>query len=123
MGLSLADVKISYLIRRLALFLPMLLAFGLTVPMTQFDKGAAWSWMISLWLRCTVSFLAGLWLIHALPFPALMTTLLRLALSKSAYWWPCWRSLYLPLHFHLVELAHDYVTLGGLAILAVVPSR
>ena len=37
-GLSLADVKIGYLIRRLALFLPMLLAFGLTVPITQFDK-------------------------------------------------------------------------------------
>ena len=76
-GLSLAEVKISYLIRRLALFLPMLLAFGLTVPMTQFDKGAAWSWMISLWLRCTVSFLAGLWLIHVLPFPSLIATLLR----------------------------------------------
>ena len=76
-GLSLADVTIGYLIRRLALFLPMLLVFGLSLPMSQIDKTAAWSWMIALWLRCTVSFLAGLWLIHVLPFPELLSTLLR----------------------------------------------
>ena len=63
-GLSFAEVTIGYLARRLALFLPMLLIFGLSLPMTQIDKSAAWSWTIALWLRCTVSFLAGLWLIH-----------------------------------------------------------
>lgn len=76
-GLSLAEVNIGYLIRRLALFLPMLLAFGISVPITQWDRGAAWTWMIALWLRCTVAFLAGLWLIHVLPFPELLATLLR----------------------------------------------
>ena len=76
-GLSLADVSIRYLSRRLALFLPMLLVFGLSVPMTQFDRSAAWAWTFGMWLRCTVSFLAGLWLIHVLPFPKLLATLLR----------------------------------------------
>lgn len=77
MGLSLADVKIRYLIRRLVLFVPLLLVFGLTVPITQIDKAAAWSWMIALWMRCIVAFLAGLWLIHVLPFQELLATLLR----------------------------------------------
>ena len=76
-GLSIAGATIGYLARRLALFLPMLLVFGLSVPITQIDQAAAWSWMFGLWLRCTVSFLAGLWLIHVLPFPELLTTLLR----------------------------------------------
>ena len=77
MGLSLAEVPIRYLIRRLALFMPMLLAFGITVPLTQVDQIAAWSWMVAMWLRCTVSFLAGLWLIHVLPFPDLLSMLVR----------------------------------------------
>ncbi|WP_010587397.1 energy-coupling factor transporter transmembrane component T family protein [Schlesneria paludicola] len=76
-GLSFAGVTLGYLIRRLALFLPMLFMFGLTVPLTQWDKAAAWSWMLALWIRCTTSFLAGLWLIHVLPFPELLATLLR----------------------------------------------
>ena len=76
-ALSVAGVTLRYLIRRLSLFLPLLIAFGLTVPMTQVDREAAWVWMIALWLRCTISFLAGLWLIHVLPLPELMSTLLR----------------------------------------------
>ena len=76
-GLSIAGATIGYLARRLALFLPMLLVFGLSVPITQMDHGAAWSWMVGLWLRCTVAFLAGLWLIHVLPFPELLRTLVR----------------------------------------------
>lgn len=76
-GLSLAGVTVGYLIRRLALFLPMLLMFGFSVPLTQWNNPAAWSWMLALGIRCTTSFLAGLWLIHALPFPELLATLIR----------------------------------------------
>ena len=76
-GLSLAGVRLRYLARRLALFLPMLVVFGLTVPITQLGREAAWIWAVGLWLRCTVSFLAGLWLIHVLPFPELLSTLSR----------------------------------------------
>lgn len=76
-GLSLADVGLGYLFRRLVLFIPMLLLFGLTMPITQVDKTDAWLWMIALWLRCLTAFLAGLWLIHVLPFQELLATLLR----------------------------------------------
>lgn len=76
-ALSVAGVTIRYLIRRLVLFFPLLIAFGLTVPITQMHKEAAWSWMIALWLRCVISFLAGLWIIHVLPLSELLSTLLR----------------------------------------------
>lgn len=76
-SLSLAGVTVRYLIRRLTLFLPLLIVFGLTIPISQVQKEAAWSWMIALWLRCVISFLAGLWLIHVLPLPELLSTLLR----------------------------------------------
>lgn len=76
-GLSFANVSIGYLIRRLSLFFPMLIVFGLSLPLTQINKSAAWVWTMGLWLRCTVSFLAGLWLIHVLPFSELLSTLLR----------------------------------------------
>ncbi len=75
-GLSLAGVTMQYLLRRLGLFLPLLLVFGLSVPAVR-SSDAAWSWTVSLWLRCTVSFMAGLWLIHVLPVRELLTTLRR----------------------------------------------
>ncbi len=75
-GLSLAGVTMRYLARRLALFLPLLLVFGLSIPVASGDR-LAWNWTISLWLRCTVSFLAGLWLIHVLPFRELLSVLRR----------------------------------------------
>jgi cobalt/nickel transport system permease protein len=75
-GLSLAGVTMRYLVRRLALFLPLLLVFGLSIPAFRSTE-AAWNWTLSLWLRCTVSFLAGLWLIHVMPFQELLSTLRR----------------------------------------------
>lgn len=76
-GLSLAEVPISYLARRLVLFVPLLFVFALTIPMTQSNKTTAWGWAFLLSLRCVVSFLAGLWLIHVLPVTELFATLLR----------------------------------------------
>lgn len=75
-GLSLAGVTMQYLLRRLGLFLPLLIVFGLSAPIARADD-AAWSWTLSLWLRCTVSFMAGLWLIHVLPYRELLSTLRR----------------------------------------------
>ncbi len=75
-GLSLAGVTMPYLLRRLGLFLPLLLVFGFSAPILR-SNDAVWSWTFSLWLRCTVSFMAGLWLIHVLPFRELLTTLRR----------------------------------------------
>lgn len=89
-GLSLAEVPVGYLARRLTLFLPMLLVLGLSVPLTQTRNVAAWAWMVSLWLRCLNCFLAGLWLIHVLPFHDLLLTLQR---------WHCPRTLVAMLAF------------------------
>lgn len=75
-GLSFANVSLRYLARRLGLFLPLLLVFGLAAPMTS-NGEAAWNWMVSLWLRCLVAFLAGLWLVHVLPFRDLLSVLRR----------------------------------------------
>jgi cobalt/nickel transport system permease protein len=76
-ALAFAEVPVSYLARRLALFVPLMIVFGLTVPLSQLNKSAAWTWTVSLWLRCTIAFLAGLWLVHVLPMPELLKTLLR----------------------------------------------
>ena len=76
MALSLAGVTVRYLARRLALFLPALFVFGLSIPVAS-AEGLAWNWALSLWLRCTVSFLAGLWLIHVLPLRELLSVLRR----------------------------------------------
>lgn len=76
-GLVFADASVGYLARRLGLFLPLLFVFALSVPLTQLHSAAAWEWTIAMVLRCTVSFLAGLWLVHVLPVPELLATLLR----------------------------------------------
>lgn len=82
-GLIVAEVTTAYVVRRLVIFLPMLLVLGLSVPLTQAETftgtghAAAWNWTIGLWLRCGIAFLAGLWLIHVLPFSDLLATLLK----------------------------------------------
>lgn len=75
-GLSLAEVSLRYLLRRVAMFIPLLLVFGISLPAGPMNE-LAWGWTISLWMRCLISFLAGLWLIHVLPFPLLLVTLRR----------------------------------------------
>ncbi|MCX7394582.1 MAG: cobalt ECF transporter T component CbiQ [Planctomycetales bacterium] len=75
-GLSLSGVTIRYLARRLGLFVPLLLVLGLSVPVSS-GNHQAWSWTVALWMRCTVSFLAGLWLIHVLPFREFLAVLRR----------------------------------------------
>ena len=45
-GLSLAGVTLGYLARRLMLFLPMLLVFGVSVPITQLHRESAWGWTL-----------------------------------------------------------------------------
>ncbi len=75
--LSLARVPVAYLVRRLALFLPMVLLISLSLPAAQ---GFASGWELSavILLRSTVAFLPALWLINVLPFPELLRTLKRL---------------------------------------------
>jgi cobalt/nickel transport system permease protein len=62
------------MLRRLALFLPFVLAIGLGVPSTQ-DGNGAWTWTLTIVCRSLVAFFAGLWLVHALPFQELRVVL------------------------------------------------
>lgn len=65
------------MLRRLAVFLPFVLAIGVGVPVTQ-DSGGAWTWTLTIVCRSLVAFFAGLWLVHALPFQELRDVLRRL---------------------------------------------
>jgi cobalt/nickel transport system permease protein len=73
---SLAGIPLAYLLRRLVLFLPLLLLFAVSLPLSQgFDR--AWDVAAGILLRGTLAFLTMLWLIHVLPFPQLLAALRR----------------------------------------------
>lgn len=74
---SLARIPLSYLGRRLSLFLPMVLLFSLSVPMSQGFRGG-WDIMFAIFLRSVLAFLALLWLVNVMPFDQLLVTLRRL---------------------------------------------
>ncbi len=66
--------NLSSLGRRLAVFLPFVMAISVGVPVTQ--EGAwAWTWSLTILCRSLVAFFSGLWLVHALPFQELLAVL------------------------------------------------
>lgn len=71
-----AGIPLSYLLRRLALFLPVLLLFAGSILL---GRGSPRSGEIaaSILLRGTLAFLTMLWLVHVLPLPRLLVTLRR----------------------------------------------
>lgn len=73
-GHSLAGIPISYLVRRLAVFLPMLLVLSISLPASQ-GFGSGWEIMVKILFRSTLAFLVVLWLVNVLPFDQLLTTL------------------------------------------------
>ncbi len=81
MAHSLARIPLSYLLRRLALFLPMLFVISLALPASQgFQSG--WPIMMRILFRSTVAFLTVLWLINVMPFDQLLVTMSRLFVPK-----------------------------------------
>lgn len=73
---SFAGIPLRYLARRLALFLPVLGLFALSLPMSQgWERGGPMA--ATIFLRGLVAFLATLWLVAVLPFPELLQTLRR----------------------------------------------
>jgi len=76
-GLTLADVPVSYLLRRLVLFLPMLFLLTISLPASQ-GFASGWELMFRILIRSTVAFLTMLWLINVMPFDQLLATLRRL---------------------------------------------
>ncbi len=76
-GLAVSGMPLTELTRRLALFAPVVVLLTLSIPLSQgFSSG--WSLAATVASRAVVSFLAGLWLIHVLPFDELLLTLRRL---------------------------------------------
>lgn len=73
-GHTLAGIPLSYLAKRLAVFLPMVLMLSISMPLSQgFARG--WEIMAAILIRSTLSFLAGLWLVNVMPFERLLATL------------------------------------------------
>jgi cobalt/nickel transport system permease protein len=80
-GLSLAEIPLVYLIRRLALFLPLVLMTALAVPLARGFEGG-WETAAAIVLRAVVSFLAGLWLVSTTPFDRLLAALCGLGMPR-----------------------------------------
>jgi cobalt/nickel transport system permease protein len=76
-GHSLARIPLAYLGRRLAIFLPVVLAFSLAIPLSQ-GFAAGWEMAAAIFARSTLAFLAVLWLVNVMPFDQLLVTLRRL---------------------------------------------
>jgi cobalt/nickel transport system permease protein len=75
-GHTLAGIPLSYLAKRLAVFLPMVLLLSLSLPMSQGFR-AGWEIMGNILVRSTLAFLTGLWLINVMPFEQMLSTIRR----------------------------------------------
>ena len=74
-ALACARIRLAVLLRRLALFLPIMSLVALSIPLSQ---GFHPTWIkiaATVLLRGVVSFLSGLWLIQVLPFDNLLLTM------------------------------------------------
>jgi cobalt/nickel transport system permease protein len=78
---TLAEIPISYLARRLALFLPLVLMTALAVPLSR-GFGGGWDTAGTVVIRAVVAFLAALWLVNTTPFDRLLVGLSRLGLPR-----------------------------------------
>ncbi len=73
-GHSVAQIPLSYLLKRLSLFLPFLLMMAISLPLSQgFQRG--WEITAMIVARGTLAFLASLWLVNVMPFEQLLLTL------------------------------------------------
>ena len=81
LGLSVAGIPLSYLWRRIALFLPFVACLGLALPASK-GFHAGWDLMAAVVVRALVSFLAGLWLVNVTPFDRLLAALSQLGMPR-----------------------------------------
>jgi cobalt/nickel transport system permease protein len=80
-GLSLAEIPLAYLVRRLALFLPPVLMTALAVPLSRGFSGG-WETATAIVIRSLVAFLAALWLVTTTPFDRLLDALCRMGIPR-----------------------------------------
>ena len=75
-GQTLANIPIRYLLHRLMIFIPPVVLVALSFPMSQGFQ-AGWSVSAAILLRSTLALMAGIWMVHVLPFDELLSTLRR----------------------------------------------
>lgn len=80
-GLSLAEIPLDYLFRRVLLVLPLVLLVALAVPVS-YGFRAGWDVMATVVVRAIVSFLASLWLANVTPFDQLLAACRGLGMPK-----------------------------------------
>jgi len=80
-ALSVAEIPVAYVVRRVAIFLPLILMTALAVPLSRGFAGG-WETALGIVLRAVVAFLAALWLVSTTPFDRLLAGLCRLGLPR-----------------------------------------
>ena len=76
-GHSIAGIPLSYLIKRLLIFLPFVGSMAISLPLSQgLDRG--WDLMLQIMFRGCLAFLVSLWLVNVMPFEQLLVTLRKL---------------------------------------------
>lgn len=73
---TLAGLPLAVIVRRLALFLPVIAVLALSFPLAH-GFTAGWDLAAAVCLRSLVAFSAALWLVHVLPFDQLLSALRR----------------------------------------------
>ena len=81
MALSLAEIPLGYLWRRVSLVLPLVMLVALAVPVSYGFHGG-WDVMATVVVRGIVSFLASLWLANVTPFDQLLAACCRLGMPR-----------------------------------------
>ena len=73
-GQTLAGIPMDYLARRMGIFVPTMLLFSISVPLSQGFAGG-WEMMFAIVSRSVVSFGVALWLVNVMPFDQMLATL------------------------------------------------
>jgi cobalt/nickel transport system permease protein len=78
---TLAGIPVAYLVRRVALILPLVVMTALAVPLSHgFVHG--WETAVGIVVRAVVAFLAALWLVSTTPFDRLLAAFCRLGMPR-----------------------------------------
>ncbi|MDA0836043.1 MAG: cobalt ECF transporter T component CbiQ [Planctomycetota bacterium] len=75
-GQSLAGISVSYLVKRLSLFLPMISILSLSLPLSH-GGSAGWIIAASIFLRGALAFMAMLWLVNVTTTDQMLETMRR----------------------------------------------
>lgn len=78
---TLARIPVAYLVRRVALILPLVVMTALAVPLSH-GFASGWQTAFGIVLRALVAFLAALWLVNTTPFDRLLAAFCGLGMPR-----------------------------------------